>query len=161
MFSKIVREMQIEPNLYYLEIIMRQSLVNNFATNCNQPKVNTVEQDTPPEAGSSRQSPNPSNWSDYLHVENDTDNESPDQTESPTEADPDQPTTSRGIHVPQDPYADSNTILRLSKTIEKGKGKVKCNNTETMPIVLYGDATQLWEQMPSPPKATPPYTTCT
>ena len=45
-FQKIVREMQIEPNSYYLETIMRQSLVNNFATNCNHPKVNTVEQDT-------------------------------------------------------------------------------------------------------------------
>ena len=162
-FQKIVREMQIEPNLYYLETIMRQSLVNNFATNCNQPKVNTVEQDTPPEAGPSRQSPCPSNWSDYLHVENDTNNESLDQTEPPIEADPDQPTTSRGICVPQDPYADSNAILRLPKTVPKAltieKGKGKCNNTETMPIVVYGDATQLWEQMPSPPKARPPYAT--
>ena len=34
-FPKIVREMLIEPNSYYLETIMRQSLVNNFATNCN------------------------------------------------------------------------------------------------------------------------------
>ena len=157
--------MQIEPNSYYLETIMRQSLVNNFATNCKCPKVNTVEQDTLPEEGPSRQTPCPSNWSDYLRVENDTNNESQDQTEPPTEADPDQPTTSRGICVPQDPYADSNTILRLPKTvpkaltIEKGKGKGKCNNTETMPIVVYGDATQLWEQMPSPPKTRPPYAT--
>ena len=163
-FQKIVREMQIEPNSYYLETIMRQSLVNNFATNCNWPKVNTVEQDTPPEAGPSRQSPCPSNWSDYLHIENDTDNERPDQTEPTTEVDPDQSTTSRGIHVPQDSYADSNAILRLPKsvpkalTIEKGKSKCKHNITDTMPIVVYGDATQLWEQMPSPPKARSPYT---
>ena len=34
-FLKIVRETQIEPNSFYLETIMRQSLVNNFATNCN------------------------------------------------------------------------------------------------------------------------------
>ena len=34
-FQKIVREMQIEPNSYYLETIMRQSLINNFTTNCN------------------------------------------------------------------------------------------------------------------------------
>ena len=127
-FQKIVRETQIEPNLYYLETIMRQSLVNNFATNCNQPKVNTVEQDTQPEAGPSRQSPCPSNWSDYLHVENDTNNENLDQTEFPMEANPDQPTASRGICVPQDPYTDSNAILRLPKTvpkaltIEEGKG---------------------------------------
>ena len=160
-FQKIVRETQIEPNSYYLETIMRQSLVNNFAINCNCPKVNTIEQDTQQDAGPSRQSPCPSNWSDYLHVENDTNNESQDQTEPPTEADPDQPTTSGSIHVPQDPHADLTTILRLPKTkaltIKKGKGK--CGNTETMPIVVYGDATQLWEQMPSPPKARPPFAT--
>ena len=34
-FQIIVREMQIEPNSYYLETLMKQSLVNNFATNCN------------------------------------------------------------------------------------------------------------------------------
>ena len=67
-FQKIVREIQIKPNSYYLETTMRQSLVNNFATNCNCPKVNTVEQDTQLEAGPSRQSLCPSNWSDYLHV---------------------------------------------------------------------------------------------
>ena len=40
-----------------------------------------------------------------------------------------------------------------------GKGKGKHSNTETMPIVVYGDATQLWEQMPSPPKSQPPFVT--
>ena len=54
-FQKIVRERQIEPNSYYLETLMRQSLVNNFATNCNQPKVNTVE-NAPQEVEPSRQS---------------------------------------------------------------------------------------------------------
>ena len=71
---------------------MRQSLVNNFATNYNQPKVNTVEK-TLQEAEPSRQSPRPSNWSGYLHVENDTDDEGPEQTEPLTDANPDQPTT--------------------------------------------------------------------
>ena len=42
-FLKIVREMQIEPNSYYLEMVMNQSLVNNFAIHCNRPKVTTVE----------------------------------------------------------------------------------------------------------------------
>ena len=93
--------MQIEPNSYYLETVMRQRLVNNFAINSNKPKVNTIEQDTLPENEPNRQSPCSSNWSDYLHVKNDTD-ESPDQTEPPTEVDPNQPTTSTGIHVPQD-----------------------------------------------------------
>ena len=60
---------------------MRQSLVNNFEINCNCPKVNTIEQDTQQDVGPSRQSPRPSNWSDYLHVENDTNNEGQDQTE--------------------------------------------------------------------------------
>ena len=53
-FQKIVRETQIEPNSYYLETIMRQSLTNNFAINCNHPKVNTAEQDTQQDAGPSR-----------------------------------------------------------------------------------------------------------
>ena len=31
--------------------------------------------------------------------------------------------------------------------------------TEAMAVVLVGNATQLWDQMPSPPKTRPPYTT--
>ena len=46
-FLKIVREMQTEFNSYYLEMVMNQSLVNNFAINCNRPKVTTVEQNAP------------------------------------------------------------------------------------------------------------------
>ena len=42
-FLRIVREMQIEPNLYYLEAIMNQSLVNNFAANCHQLKVTVID----------------------------------------------------------------------------------------------------------------------
>ena len=34
-FMRIVREMQIMPNSYYLETMMNQSLTNNFALNCN------------------------------------------------------------------------------------------------------------------------------
>ena len=41
-----------------------------------------------------RQSPCSSNWSDYLHVEDDTDDEIMDQTETLT--DPNQPTTLTG-----------------------------------------------------------------
>ena len=106
---------------------MNQSLVNNFAINCNKPKVNTIEQDTPPENEPNRQSPCPSNWSDHLHVKDDTDNESPNQTEPSTEVDPSQPTTSTGTHIPQDVHTDSNAILRLPQsvlkalTIQKGK----------------------------------------
>ena len=53
-FLKIVREMQIEPNSYYLETVMNQSLVNNFAINCNRPKVATIEQDAPQEDKTNR-----------------------------------------------------------------------------------------------------------
>ena len=95
-FVRIVREMQIEPNLYYLETIMNQSLVNNFAANCHQPKVTVIEQNMPQddEINKQRQSPCFSNWSDYLHVADDTDNESTDQTEPLTDSN--QPTTSTG-----------------------------------------------------------------
>ena len=116
-FLKIVREMQIEPNSYYLEMVMNQSLVNNFAINCNRPKVTTIEQDAPQEDKTNRQSPCPSNWSDYLHVEDNTDNESPDQTEPPT--DHNQPTTSTGTQVPQDYHNDTNAILRLPQSVPK------------------------------------------
>ena len=60
-FLKIVRETQIEPNSYYLEMVMNQSLVNNFAINCNRPKVTTIEQDAPQEDETNRQSPCHSN----------------------------------------------------------------------------------------------------
>ena len=164
-FLKIVRETQIEPNSYYLEMVMNQSLVNNFAVNCNKANVNNLEQNIPLENEPNRQSPCPSNWSDYLHVKDDNDNESPDQTEPPTEVDPNQPTISTGIHVPQDLHADSNAILRLPQsvpkalTIEKQKYKGKQNITEAMPIVVVGNATQFWDQMASPPRVRPPYVT--
>ena len=34
-FMRKVRETQIEPNRYYLETIMNQSLYDNFAANCH------------------------------------------------------------------------------------------------------------------------------
>ena len=101
-FMKIVRETQIEPNRYYLETIMHQSLYENFAVNSYTPKVTVIKQQTPQEGNDENrqtQSPCPSNWSDYLHVEDDTsDDENPKQTEQPI----DQPTTSTGTRVPQD-----------------------------------------------------------
>ena len=82
-FMRIVRETQIEPNRYYLETIMNQSLYNNFATNCHQLKVTVVEQQTLQEDDNNRQtqSPCPSNWSDYLHMADNTDDENMEQTE--------------------------------------------------------------------------------
>ena len=77
-------------------MVMNQSLVNNFATNCHQPKVTVIEQNTPQDdkTNRKRQSPCSSNWSDYLHVEDDTGNESTDQRDPLT--DPNQPTTPLG-----------------------------------------------------------------
>ena len=100
-FMKIVRETQIEPNRYYLETVMHQSLYDNFAANSYQPKVTVVEQQTPQEDNDENrqtQSPCPSNWSDYLHIEDDTNDKNMEQTEQPT----DQPTTFTGTRVPQD-----------------------------------------------------------
>ena len=94
MFLRIVRETQIILNSYYLEMVMNQSLVNNFSTNCNRPRVTTIDQNAPQEDKTNRQSPCPSNWSDYLHVEDDMDNESTDQAEPLTDSN--QPTTSTG-----------------------------------------------------------------
>ena len=166
-FMRIVRETQIIPNFYYLEMMMNQSLTNNFATNCNQPKVTTIEQNVPQDnkTNRQRQSPCSSNWSDYLHVEDDTDNESTGQAEPST--DPNQPTTSTGTRVPQDLCADTNAIVRLPHSVpqaltiqkQKQKGKGKHYMSEPMPIVVVGNATQLWEQMPSPPKTRPSYIT--
>ena len=55
-----------------------------------------IEQNAPQddEINKQRQSPCSSNWSDYLHVADNSDNESTDQTEPPT--DPNQPTMSTG-----------------------------------------------------------------
>ena len=80
-FMRIVRETQIEPNRYYLETIMNQTLCDNFAVNCHQPKVTVVKQKTPQEDDTNRQiqSPCPSNWSDYLHVADNTDDENTDK----------------------------------------------------------------------------------
>ena len=108
--------------------------------------MNTVE-NAPQEVEPSRQSPCPSNWSDYLHVENDTDDEGAEQTEPLTDVNSDQPTTSQGTCVPQNSSTDSNAILRLPKSVPKaltiGKGKGKCNINDAMPIIVYGDATIL------------------
>ena len=106
MFMTIVREMQIEPNSYYLETVINQSLVNNFALNCNRPKVTTVEQNAPKEDKTNRHSQSlcPSNWSDYLHIEDDTDDENLNQAEPLT--DNSQPSTSTGTCIPQDLNTD-------------------------------------------------------
>ena len=54
-----VREMQIEPNSYYLETIMNQSLYDNFAANCHGPKVTVIEQKAPQEDDTNKQGQSP------------------------------------------------------------------------------------------------------
>ena len=125
-FMKIVRETQIEPNRYYLETVMSQSLYDNFAANSYRPKVTVVEQQKPQEDNDNNgqtQSPCPSNWSDYLHVEDDTDDENTEQTEQPT----DQPTISTGTRVPQDTQADANTTVRVPQTVPQALKRQKQN----------------------------------
>ena len=114
-FMRIVREMQIQPNAYYIEATMHQTLGNNFGINSYQPKLTVIEQENPQDEEPNRQIQSlcPSNWSDYLHVEDDTDNKSTDKTEPLT----DQLTTSTGTRVPQDTDTDAKTVVRLSQSV--------------------------------------------
>ena len=129
-FMKIVREMQIKHDKYYLETVMHQTLCKNYAFNTYMLKVTVIEQLPPKDNNDENrqiQSPCPSNWSDDLYVEDDSDNENPKQTDQPT----DQPTTLAGTRVPQDMLADAITTMRLPQTvpqvlkIQKQNGKTK------------------------------------
>ena len=99
---KIVMETQIKPDRYSLETVIHQSLCENYALNSYIPKVSVIGPLPPQENNDENrqiQSPCPSNWGDYLlHVEDDTDDENPKQTDQLT----DQPTTLTGTRVPQD-----------------------------------------------------------
>ena len=70
-FMKIVREMQIKPDKYYLETVMHQTLGENYAFNNYMPNVLVYGQ-LPPEDNNDEnrqiQSPCPSNWSDDLYA---------------------------------------------------------------------------------------------
>ena len=44
-FMRIVREMQIQPNAYYLEATKHQTLSSNFGMNSYQPKLTVIEQE--------------------------------------------------------------------------------------------------------------------
>ena len=82
-FMRIVREMQIQPNAYYLETTMCQTLYDNFGINCYRSKLMVMEQKDAQHEEPNRQTqiPCPSNWSDYLHVEDDNDNKSTNKTD--------------------------------------------------------------------------------
>ena len=91
-FMKVVREMQIKPDSYYLETIKHQPLGENYGFNNYMPNVLVYGQ-LPPQDNNDKdrriQSPCPSNWSDDLYVVDDNKDEKMDQTDQPTE----QPTT--------------------------------------------------------------------
>ena len=140
-FMKIVRETQIEPNKYYLETVMHQSLYDNFGADSYRPRVTVIKQQTPQEDNEENrqiQSPCPSNWSDDLHVVDDTNDKNIEQTEKPI----DQPITLTGTRVPQDIQVDTNTTVRLPQTVPQALKKHKQNGK-------------------SKQKTRPPYTTWT
>ena len=126
-FMKIVKEMQIKPNRYYLETVMHQSLCKHYALNSYMPKVTVIGQLPPQENNDENrqtQSPCASKWSDYLlHTEDDSNDKNPKQTDQLN----DQPTTLTGTRIPQDILADANTTIRLPKTVPqalKGQNKM-------------------------------------
>ena len=115
-FMKIVREMQIKPDRYYLETFMHQTLCENYGFNSYMPKVMVIEQ-LPSQDNNEEnrpiRSPCPSNWSDDLYVVDDNNDENMGQTDQPTN----QPTTLTGTRVPQDVLADASTTMRLPQTV--------------------------------------------
>ena len=115
-FMKVVREMQIKPDKYYLETVMYQTLCENYAFNNYMPKV-LVYRHLPPQDNNDEkrtiQSPRPSNWSDDLYIVDDNNNKNMGQTDQSTN----QPTTLTGTRVPQDVLADASTTLRLPQTV--------------------------------------------
>ena len=105
-------------------------MYKNFAANSYTPKVTVIEQQTPQEGNDKNrqtQSPCPSNWNNYLHVEDNTsDDKNPKQTEQPL----DQPTTSTGTTVPHDILADANTTVRLPQTVPQALKRQKQNDKQ-------------------------------
>ena len=87
-FMKVVREMQIKPDKFYLENTMHQTLCENYGFNNYMPKVLVYGQ-LPPQDNNDEnrptQSPCPSNWSDDLYVVDDNNDENMEQTNQPTD----------------------------------------------------------------------------
>ena len=141
---KIVREMQIKPDRYYLETVMYQTLCKNYAFNNYMPKLTVYEQLPPQDNnGENRQiqSPCPSNWSDDLYVVDDNNDENMEQTDQPT----DQPTTLTGTRVPQDMLADASTTMRLPQTVPQAL-KTQKQNGKTKQKTRPPDMTWTWKK---------------
>ena len=129
-FMKVVREMQIKPDSYYLETCMHQPLGENYGFSNYMLTVRVYGQLPLQDINDENlriQSPCPSNWSDDLYVVDDNKDEKMDQTEQHTE----QAITLTGTRVPQDVLTNTSTTLRLHQTIpqvlriQKQTGKTK------------------------------------
>ena len=127
---RVVRDMQIKPDSYYLETCMCQTLSENYGYSNYMPNVWIYGQLPPRDSNDENlqiQSPCPSNWSDDLQVIDNNKDESKEQTEQPAN----QIITLTGTRVPQDVLMHASTSLRLPETIlqvhktQKQTGKAK------------------------------------
>ena len=113
-FMRIVREMQIKPDHYYLETCMHQTLSENYGHHDHAPNiwVHTPPQDND-EEDLQIHSPCPSNWSDDLLEIDQNKDEDRKRTEQPDN----HIMTLTGTRVPQDVLAHINTTLRQPQTV--------------------------------------------
>ena len=113
-FMRIVREIQIKPDSYYLETFMCQPLSKNYGHNDHMPKVWVYGLPQDNNDKSLRiHSPCPSNWSDDLQEIDNNKDEDRKQTEQPDN----QIMTLTGTRVPQDVQAHTSTTLRQPQTV--------------------------------------------
>ena len=126
-FMRLVREMQITPDRYYLETCMHQTLGKNYGYSNYMPTVWIYGQ-LPPRDNNDKnlqiQSPCPSNWSDDLRVIDNNKDESKEQMEQPAN----QIVTLTGTRVPQDVLAHASTTLRLPQTVPQALKIQEQNN---------------------------------
>ena len=126
-FMRIVREMQIKPDRYYLETCMRQTLSENYGHYDHAPKIRVH---TPPQDHNEKEScihsPCPSNWSDDLLeiIPN------KDEDRNPTEHPDNHIMTLTCTRVPQDVLAHMGTTLRQPHTMPQALQIQEQNNTK-------------------------------
>ena len=127
---RLVREMQITPDRYYLETCMHHTLNENYGYSNFMPNVWIYGQLPPRDNNDENlqiQSPCPSNWSDDLRIIDNNKDESKEQTEQPAN----QIITLTGTRVPQTILMGHSTSLRLPQAIpqvhktQKQNGKPK------------------------------------
>ena len=116
-FMRVVREMQIRPDRYYLETCMHQTLGKTYGHNDHMPKVWVYG---PPQDDNEEnlwiQSPCPSNWSDDLLEIDHNKDEDKEQTEQPAK----HVMTLTGTRVPQDVLAHTSTTFETAPNNASG-----------------------------------------